>query len=39
MNPSFMDKSIEYTPEAILAACKEFYENILAKPEFRDLRT
>jgi hypothetical protein len=34
-----MDKSVTFTPEAIMAAMQEFYENILTKPQFASLKT
>ena len=36
---NFMDKSIDYSPESLLAAMKEFYENILNNPQLKDLKT
>lgn len=36
---NFMDKSIDFSPESILAAMKEFYENILNNPQLKDLKT
>jgi len=33
-----MDKSIDYSPEAIMAAMTEFYENILNNPQLKDLK-
>jgi hypothetical protein len=33
-----MDKATQYTPQAILAAMQEFYENILNNPQLRDLK-
>ena len=35
---NFMDKSIDYSPEAIMAAMTEFYENILNNPQLKDLK-
>ena len=35
----FMDKSVNYTPEAILASMKDFYENILTNPKLGALKT
>ena len=34
-----MDKSVTFTPEAIMAAMQEFYENILTNPKFGTLKT
>jgi hypothetical protein len=34
----FMDKSIDYSPEALLASMKEFYENVLTNPQLKDLK-
>ena len=36
---NFMDRAIDYSPEAILAAMKEFYENVLNNPQLKDLKT
>lgn len=38
MGENFMDKSFEYSPQAILAAMKEFYENVLTNPQLKDLK-
>ena len=35
---NYMDKATQYTPQAILAAMQEFYENILNNPQLRDLK-
>ena len=34
-----MDKSVTFTPEALLAAMQEFYENILTNPKLGTLKT
>lgn len=34
-----MDKSVTYTPEALIAAMQEFYENILTNPKLGTLKT
>ena len=34
-----MDKSIDYSPKAIMAAMQEFYENVLNNPQLKDLKT
>jgi len=39
MDGDFMDKSVHYTPEAILASMREFYENILTNPKMATLKT
>ena len=36
---NFMDRSIDYSPKAIMAAMQEFYENILNNPQLKDLKT
>jgi hypothetical protein len=38
LGDNFMDKSIDYSPESILAAMKEFYENVLSNPQLKDLK-
>ena len=39
LGDDFMDKSVTFTPEAIMAAMQEFYENILTNPKFGILKT
>ena len=34
-----MDKSVTFTPEAIIASMKEFYDSILLNPKLSSLRT
>jgi hypothetical protein len=38
VDEDFMDKSIDYSPEALLASMEEFYENALTNPQLKDLK-